>query len=178
MKKVLFLICFMVLSAGIMAQNRAVDRLFDKYAGQDGYTTVYISKYMFQMFQNLEGVEDEEIAEIQSVFGKLNGIKILAVDDEAKIGKGLNFYDEIMKDLNRNEYEELMVVKDSESDVVFLAKEEDGVIVELLLIVGGDSDNALIAITGEIDLSTIGKISQSMGIEGMEKLEELEEEQE
>ena len=178
MKKVLFLICFMVLSAGIMAQNRAVDRLFDKYAGQDGYTTVYIAKYMFQMFQNLEGVEDEEIAEIQSVFGKLNGIKILAVDDEAKIGKGVNFYDEIMKDLNRNEYEELMVVKDSESDVVFLAKEKDGVIVELLLIVSGDSDNVLIAITGEIDLSTIGKISQSMGIEGMEKLEELEEEQE
>ena len=168
----------MVLSAGIMAQNRAVDRLFDKYAGQDGYTTVYISKYMFQMFQNLEDIEDEEIAEIQSVFGKLDGIKILAVDDEAKIGKGVNFYDEIMKDLNRNDYEELMVVKDSESDVVFLAKEEDGVIVELLLIVGGDSDNALIVITGEINLSTIGKISQSMGIEGMEKLEELEEEQE
>ena len=86
----------------------------------------------------------------------------------------MNFYDEIMKDLNRNEYEELMVVKDSESDVVFLAKEDNGIIVELLLIVGGDSDNALIAITGEIDLSTIGKISNSMGIEGMEKLNEIE----
>ena len=168
----------MILSATMMGQNRSVDRLFDKYAGQDGYTTVYISKYMFSMFANLEDVKDDDLAEMQKVFGKLTGIRILAVDDEAKTGKGVNFYDEIMKDLNRNEYEELMVVKDSESDVVFLAKDEDGVIVELLLIVGGDSDNALIAITGEINLSTIGKISHSMGIEGMEKLEDIDKKKE
>ncbi len=174
MKKVLFLTCFMVLSAALLAQNKAVDQLFDKYAGQEGYTTVYISKYMFQLFQNLEGIEDDDLEEMQQVFGKLDGIKILTVEDEHKVGKGVNFYDEIMKDLDRDDYEELMVVKDSESDVVFLAKEDHGVIVELLLIVGGDSDNALIAITGEIDLSTIGKISHSMGIEGMEKLEDIE----
>jgi hypothetical protein len=174
MKRVLFFICIVGLSTSLIAQNRSIDRLFDKYSGQDGYTTVYISKYMFNMFSNLEGVEDDDLAEMQSVFGKLDGIKILAVEDENVTGPGVNFYDEIMKDLNRNEYEELMVVKDSESDVVFLAKEDDGIIVELLLIVGGESDNALIAITGEIDLSTIGKISHSMGIEGMEKLDEIE----
>lgn len=174
MKKALFLICFAGLSIALAAQNRAVDRLFDKYAGQDGFTTVYISKYMFTMFAQLDGLEDEELTEMREVFGKLDGIKILAVDDADVVGKGLNFHDEIMKDLDRNEYEELMVVKDSESDVVFLAREEKGVIVELLLIVGGESDNALIAITGEINLSTISKISQSMDIEGMEKLEELE----
>jgi hypothetical protein len=80
-----------------------------------------------------------------------------------------------MKDLPRNEYEELMVVKDSESDVIFLAREEGGVIVELLLIVSGDDDNALIAITGEIDLNTIAKLSKAMNIDGMEELENLEE---
>ena len=85
MKKVLFLISFLILSVSLMAQNRAVDRLFDKYAGQDGYTTVFISKYMFSMFANLEGLEDDDLEEMQSVFGKLNGIKILAVDDEAAI---------------------------------------------------------------------------------------------
>jgi hypothetical protein len=68
-----------------------------------------------------------------------------------------------------------MVIKDSESDVIFLAKEDGGVIVELLLIVGGEGDeNVLIAITGEIDLNTIAKLSETMNIEGMEELENLE----
>ncbi len=80
-----------------------------------------------------------------------------------------------MKDLPRSEYEELMVVKDSESDVIFLAREESGVIVELLLIVSGDDDNALIAITGEIDLKTIAKLGSALDIDGMEELENLEE---
>lgn len=159
-----------------VAQNKSVDRVFDKYSGMDGFTTVYISKYMFSMFANLEGVEDEEVDEVQSLFGKLTGIKILAVDNDTVLGEGVNFFDEIMKDLPRNEYEELMVVKDSESDVVFLAREDKGTIIELLLIVGGKgSENALIAITGEIDLSTIAKLSHTLDIDGMDELEKLEE---
>ena len=176
MERILLLFCLIGLPCGIFAQNRAVDRLFDKYAGREGFTTVYISKYMFTMFANMDDAEDEDLEEMQEVFGKLDGIRILAVEDENLLGKGLNFYDEIMKDLDRSDYKELMVVKDAESDVVFLAREENGKIIELLLIVGGDTDNALIAITGEINLNTIGRISQSMDIEGIEKLEELEEE--
>ena len=176
MKKLLLIISFIGLSAIIMGQNNSIDRVFDKYAGQEGFTTVYISKYMFSMFSNLEGVEDDDLEDVQDVFGNLTGIKILAVDDPEALGKGVNFFDEIMKDLPRDRYEELMVVKDSESDVVFLAREEDGVIIELLLIVGGEGDeNALIAITGEIDLSTIAKLSETMDIDGMEELENLEE---
>lgn len=175
MKKLLFIICFIGISALGFAQNKSIDRVFDKYAGQEGFTTVYISKYMFSMFSNLEGVEDEDIKEVQDVFGKLTGIKILAVDDPSVLGEGVNFYDEIMKDLPRDRYEELMVVKDSESDVIFLAREEKGVIIELLLVVGGQGDsNALIAITGEIDLNTIAKLSKTMDIDGMEELENLE----
>ena len=175
MKKLLFIVCFIGVAGLALAQNKSIDRVFDKYAGMEGFTTVYISKYMFSMFSNLDGVEDKDLKDVQDVFGKLTGIKILAVDDPAVLGEGVNFYDEIMKDLPRDRYEELMVVKDSESDVVFLAREENGVIVELLLVVGGEGDsNALIAITGEIDLNTIAKLGQTMDIEGLDELENLE----
>ena len=82
-----------------------------------------------------------------------------------------------MKELPREKYNELMVVKDKDSDVVFLSREEKGVIVELLLIAGGadESDNVLISIQGEIDLETISKLSKTLNIEGMESLEEIDE---
>ncbi len=172
MKRLFFIICLIGFTTAIFAQNKSIDRVFDKYAGQEGFTTVYISKYMFSMFANLDNVEDKDMDEVKQIFGKLNGIKILASEDGSPVG--INFYEEIMKDLPRQEYEELMVVKDSESDVVFLAREDRGVIVELLLIVSGDDDNALIAITGEIDLNTIAKLSSALDIDGMEELENLE----
>jgi UDP-N-acetylenolpyruvoylglucosamine reductase len=130
---------------------------------------------MFDMFRS-DDVGDKDAEELNKVLGKLNSIKILTVEDPAFIGEGVNFYDEIMKELPREKYNELMVVKDKESNVVFLSREEKGVIVELLLIAGGSevSDNVLISIQGQIDLETIGKLSKTLDIEGMENLEEIE----
>ena len=177
MKKVVVLLLCSMITVTLAAQVSPVDKLFDKYAGQEGYTMVYITKYMFSMFAQLNDKEsDKDAEELGKVLGKLDNIKILAVDDEASIKGKVNFYDEIMKELPRNEYNELMVVKEKDSDVVFLAREVKGVIVELLLIAGGtsNSDNVLISIQGVIDLENIAKISKGLGIEGMKSLEELE----
>jgi hypothetical protein len=157
------------------AQNGPVDKLFDKYSGKDGYTTVYITKYMFNMFKETE--KSDEPDELNKVLGKLNSIKILAVEDPEIVTPKTNFYDEIMKELPREKYNELMVVREKDSDVVFLAREEKGVIVELLLIAGGSnaSDNVLISIQGEIDLENISKLAKGLNIEGMEELEKIDE---
>ena len=165
-----------MIPALMTAQKSPVDKLFDKYSGKDGYTTVYITKYMFQMFKNTDQMNSGDAADFNKVLGKLDNIKILAVDDDSKIEGKVNFYDEIMKELPRDQYNELMVVKDKDSDVVFLAREKDGVIVELLLIAGGssNSDNVLISIQGVIDLENIAKLSRGLGIEGMESLERMD----
>jgi len=167
-----------IIPALIKAQNTPVDELFDKYAGRDGFTTVYITKYMFDMFRSheVDGEDSEDAEDINKVLGKLNSIKILSVEDSAVFGSGVNFYKEIMKELPREKYNELMVVKDKGSDVVFLAREEKGVIVELLLIAGGAdaTDNVLISIQGQIDLESIGKLSKTLNIEGMESLDEID----
>jgi len=87
---------------------------------------------------------------------------------------GINFYKEIMDELSLDEYEELMVVKEKDQDIKFLVKEKEDTIVELLLVIGGEGNNALISIRGIIDLKSISKLSKSMNIEGLEKLEEID----
>jgi hypothetical protein len=169
MKKIVFFLSFILLSFATMAQKDAVDALFDKYAGKDGFTTVIISSKMFSLFQDLD-VEDDEFNDMMS---SLKSIRILA-SDETLTDLNINFYDEVMKDLNEDDYEELMVVKEKDKDVKFLIKERDGKIIELLLVSGGKGDNALISIRGNIDLKNISKLSRSMDIEGLDKLEKLE----
>jgi len=171
MKKITLILSFMLVSLVTMAQRDAVDALFDKYAGKEGFTTVIISSKMFSLFQDME-VEDDEFNKMMS---GLQSIRILATDETMK-DKTINFYDEVMKELNENDYEELMVVKEKDHDVKFLIKERNGRVTELLLVAGGKGgDNALISIRGDIDLKTISKLARSMDIEGMEQLEKLEE---
>lgn len=166
MKKVLITLLLLISTNLIMGQKSPVDKLFDKYSGKEGYTSVFISKYMFDLFSNVS-TEDEDLNQI--VRG-LSSIKILATEEDVK---GVNFHDEIMRELPAKDYKELMIIKEKDQDLKFLVKDINGRIVELLLIIGG-SDNALICIQGEnINLKNISNLSKSMKIDGLENLDKI-----
>jgi len=152
-----------------MAQNSAVDKVFDKYSGKDGYTTVYISSFMFNMLNSLE-TDDPEYNEFKKATAGIKSIKILTQDG----GDSEAFGNELMEMLPRSEYQEMMVVKDQDEDVLFLAREEGGKISEFLLIVSGDGDDVLIAIQGDINLESIASIAAGLDMPGLENLEDLE----
>ena len=168
---IVMLLTFMI-SVSAMSQKDPVDRIFDKYSGQEGYTTVYISSKMFSLFADM----DPDDQELQDMMNGLKSIRILASDDSDESGgDGINFYKEVMKDLAVEKYEELMVVMDGNQDLKFLIREENGKIVELLLVGGGDGDNVLISIRGIIDMKNIGKIGKALDVEGLENLEKIDE---
>jgi hypothetical protein len=154
----------------LSAQQSAVDKVFDKYSGKDGYTTVYISSFMFNLLNSLE-TDDPEYDDFKKATSGITAMKILTQDgdDSEDFGK------ELLEQLPRSEYKEMMVVKDDEEDVLFLAREEGGRITEFLIIVSGSGDDALIAIQGDIDLESISSIASGLDMPGMENLEELDE---
>ena len=157
----------------LFGQKDAVDRLFDKYGGKDGYTTVYITSKMFSMFSEAQ-VDDPEFNQMMK---NLKSIRILATDDNVARADNVNFYDEVMKSLPVDEYEELMVVQQKDQKVKFLMKEKDGKVVELLLVVGGKDDNAVIDIRGIIDMKQIARLSKAINVTGMDELQKLNDSQ-
>jgi hypothetical protein len=171
MKKLVVLTWLILWVAPAFTQNYAIDKLFEKYSGKEGYTSVVISSKMFDLFSEMQ-TDDPEF---QNVIKGLKSIKILATDETWKEQGKVNFYNEIINELPMSQYEELMVVKEKDQDVKFLVREEGGQIVELLLIVGGTEENALISIQGIIDLKSISKLSKAMNIEGLENLEKIDE---
>lgn len=166
-KIVLAFIIMTSISLSIFAQKNPVDRLFDKYGGKDGFTTVYISGKMFSLISDIQD-EDDELKESMS---NIESIKILTTEDDSLVNPEINFYNEVIKDLEVDEYEELMIVKEKNQDVKFLVKEENGKIVELLLLVGGKGNNAMISIRGLIDLESISQISKSINEQGIVDIE-------
>lgn len=153
-----------------LAQKDPVDRVFEKYSGKEGFTTVYITSKMFSLFSEAE-VEDEEFNDLVN---SLKSIRILATDDSENSDASINFYKEIMDELPVDEYEELMVVQEKDQQLKFLVKEKEGRIVELLLVAGGSGDNALIDIRGNIDLKKVAQLSKMINVEGMEQLQNIE----
>jgi hypothetical protein len=146
MKKIILNLVLLISPFLLIAQNTPVDELFEKYSGKEGFTSVYITSYMFSMFADME-TEDPEFDELVK---NLTGIKILATDEN--YSGNVNFYTEIINKIPLSKYKELMVIKEKDQDVKFLIHEKDGKITELLLIAGGKNENALISIQGNIEL--------------------------
>jgi hypothetical protein len=168
MKRIVLGGMLMIFTLSTFGQKSAVDKVFDKYSGKDGYTTVYISSYMFNLMSSLES-DDPDLDEFKKATAGINSIKILTQDG----GNSEAFGEELIAMLPRSEYKEMMVVKDQEEEVLFLAREEGGKITEFLLIVSGGGEDALIAIQGDIDMESISKIASGLDMPGLENLEDL-----
>jgi hypothetical protein len=172
MKKILLIIGILGFVNGAFAQS-IIDKLYEKYSGAEGYTSVYISKYMFDMFRSNNN-PPENAGDIDKVISKLNCIKILVTDDDPATPVPVDLYGEMMKVLPGSAYKEIMVVREKDQNIKFFTKESKGRVVELLMVIGGKAESVLISIQGEeIDMKNISKLAREMNIEGMDKLQNM-----
>jgi len=80
MKKSILLSLIVLVPLLAIGQNSVVDKLFKKYGGQDGFTTITINQGLLKMISQL----DENDEDMQALAG-IKTIKILAVEDDAKV---------------------------------------------------------------------------------------------
>jgi hypothetical protein len=169
------LLAVVALSAMTNAQS-PFDKFYEKYSTQDGYTSVNISKELFQMFASMgDNDKDTSAQEMKKVINQLNGLKVLSCKpDSLKPGKATIFYNEAVAIFNNSNYKELMTVNDDGSNIRFLTRQDGkGKIAEMVMMAKGKDEIVVLDMTGQIDLSTISKISKSMNIHGMENLQKM-----
>jgi hypothetical protein len=161
----------MLTSFATFAQGDAISRFFSKYQNDETFSQVTISSKMFSMLTNME-VDDVEDQEVINAISKLKGLRILA-KEETRDGRVL--YKEALSMIPVKEYEELMSVRDDDKDMKFFIKETSpGKIGELVMVAGGAEEFMVLTLFGEIDLKQIGKIGSKMDIDGLDKLNKLD----
>ena len=153
-----------------MAQTDAITRYFDKYLDDENFTVVYITPKMFQMIAKLD-LKDKDMKDVKEALQDLKGLRILQTEVNA-----LQHYKEVVAQFNAAEYELLMTVRDKGENVRFWTKESNGVISELLMLVGGTKEFTLISFIGNIDLNKISKLANKLKIDGTEHLEKVKNE--
>lgn len=161
MKRLLILLVLLVPLFGMAQENSPVDKLFNKYANRDGFTTVNISGKLLSFASKLDDSKSDEA----SMLEKISGIRILSVEDSV-LNKKLNFYKELEADgfFKDNKYESLMDVTEKDQVVRFYGRNgAKGKLSELLLVIGGNS-NTLISIRGVINPDDIGKLTGSLNL--------------
>ena len=126
MKRTMVAGVLILLGMTTFGQNSAVDKVFDKYSGKDGYTTVHISSFMFNLMNSLE-VDDPEYNKFKKATSGINSVRILTQDG----GESVSFGKELLEMLPKKEYQEMMKVKDQ----VLMVEVETLMVDQVILII-------------------------------------------
>ncbi|HZV43615.1 MAG TPA: DUF4252 domain-containing protein [Saprospiraceae bacterium] len=164
----LSLLTLLIATLSATAQEDAITKYFNKYIDDTTFTSVYISPKMFNMVSKVE-IKDMD-PDVQAVIASMKGLRILHTEKNAP-----KYYQEALKVINTKEYEVLLTARDKGENVRFMVKESGDIIQELLMIVGGEKDFALLSFIGNIDLKKIGKLAEALDIDNLEYLKNLDE---
>jgi len=158
MKRVALFLLALAIPALMMAQNDAIDKLINKYKGQEGVTVVNIGPELFQM---VKGMEIEDLKDQDIPLDKVSSVRILTIEDNEALAN-VNFYNELKSDFDVSNLQEVMTVDDGGEVVRMWMRNDGGNVQEFLLIVGGD-DNVLIHITGDFNMNDLQGLAESFG---------------
>jgi len=143
----LFVIFF---ASGTYAQNQSFGRIFDRYADKDGFVTVRVSNPSSLLFGT--GCTNSDLT--------ISSVKVLTVQD-SNLNSTVNFYNEIVPQINRTGYEELITIKKKGEKAILLCKRDRTHIKEMLFVSGG-KNNVMFEITGSMTLAQARTITNQV----------------
>jgi len=155
--------------------------IFDKYEDNDNVTFVAMQPKMFQMLAKMSvNSDDPEAKEFFEFVNSITSFKVIQTEDKA-VTSDISSW--VTNRIKSTSYEELMRVRDGDSNVKFYVKEgkDDDHVKELLMFVTGIKDlnlevngrkleTVLLSLSGDIDLKKIGKLTEKMDLPGGDQL--------
>ncbi|WP_405414261.1 DUF4252 domain-containing protein [Maribacter sp. Asnod1-A12] len=174
MKKILILALLVLAPVIISAQD-----IFEKYEDNDKVTFVAMQPKMFQMLGKMSvSSDDPEAKEFFELVNSITSFKVITTED-ASISKDVDSW--VTNRLNSSSFEELMRVRDGNSNVKFYVKEgkDSNHVKELLMFVTGLKDidingkkleTVLLSLTGDINLQSVSKLTDKMDLPGGDQL--------
>ena len=145
---------------------------FDKFEDIEGVTSVIVNQKAFSLMSKIGSESDEEYL---SLIQNIESLKVFATES-AEVSKKME--SEVKGYLKSANLEELMRVKDGDSNVTIYVKEgkSEDYVKELFMFVKGgsetDKESVIISLTGNIDLNQIAKLTDKMDLPGGEHLKQ------
>mgnify|MGYP006078171405 FL=1 len=162
--------------------------IFERYANADDVSLVSISPKMFKMLGQISiGGDDPEAQEYLEMVSSINNFKVL-ISGNDEVSAEISRY--ASKEFSSYDLEELMTVKDADTDVTFYVKsgKSDDRVEKLIMYVKGVNseiiensplngrsiETILMIIEGDIDLNKISKLTDKMNLPGGKQLKKAQ----
>lgn len=161
MKKLIISALILTFGISLFAQPAGFDRLYYEYKGEEGVVALKIPGFVMKLAGSIADLDHEEKALLKS----LRSVTVLTIEEE-HLYPGVNFAKEINLSNMKGGYKMLLEVHDGNEDVFIAAREKNGKLRDLIVVVGG-GDNVLVHVRGRMDSDLLENLA---GVAGVDEL--------
>ena len=159
MKKLLISTFILAVGISLMAQPIQFDRLYYQYKGEEGVVALRIPGFVMKLAGAIGDLDQEE----RTLLRSLRSVTVLTIDDP-QLYPGVNFTEEIHLSFTDEPYRLLMEVHEEDEDVIIAAREKNGKVRDLIVVIGGD-DNVLVHVRGRMDCDLLENLADVAGVD-------------
>ncbi|MGM9760043.1 MAG: DUF4252 domain-containing protein [Parabacteroides sp.] len=152
MKRIHYIVCWVVCLLPLTTTGFAQKNLFDKFADMDHVTSVYISKTMFQMMPGMEA----QGLNLTNMKNKVESLQVISTAEAGIKEQMKKAFGDVGK-----QHEELMRIKDGNTRATFYVRKKGELIQELILLADTEKEFSVIQLLGNFTLQDIQEITQS-----------------
>ncbi|BEH00148.1 hypothetical protein BSYN_24120 [Bacteroides sedimenti] len=155
MKRVLLIICIVLLAGKVSAQDFA-SRFLEKHLPDTNLTCVTISPKMMEKVMNLEVDGEQDMMEMIS---KLKSMRMVTTEVN-----GQKYYNEALKVLEKNSgrFEPYLSFEDKSENYQIMIRKKKNAIIELVMLMREADNFTVINFTGNMSQDFIARLAKSM----------------
>lgn len=158
--KNIILLFVMLLPALSMAQSRAVDQLKERFKGNEEVTSLSFSGNFLNMASwfTSDNEEDEAVKDLIKGIDRMN-ILTIPIGGNGIPKKEVK---DLRKDISKEDFEDLMVIRDGNDRINVMIKEKDGIISHLLMLINDDQDLTILDFSGHISMDDVALLTDNV----------------
>lgn len=159
MKRTILSLIIMAAGLSLFAQPEGINRLYYTYKGEEGVVALRIPGFVMKLAGSMADLDREE----KQLLRSLRSVTVLTIEEE-HLYPGVNFTEEVDISDMRGGYQLLLEVHDGDEDVVIAAREKNGKVTDLIVVVGG-GDNVLVHVRGRMDSDLLENLAEVAGVD-------------
>ena len=164
MKKVIYTLALAAFcSFQSFGQDAAINRFFSEYETKDDVTLISLSGKAFELAHQID-VDSEEAEDYKRLAGQITGFKML-IDNNDSDAKGTA--KRARRELS-GKFEDLITIREKDADIKIVINEANGIVTEVVAIIGSENDFVLASIIGQIKLSDVSDITKQFSSMGQD----------
>ena len=159
MKKLLISTLILIFSITLFAQPAGFNRIYYQYKGEEGVVALKIPGFVMKLAGSIADLDRKE----RELLRSLRSVTVLTIE-ESDLYPEVNFTEEINLSNMTKGYRILLEMHDGEEDVIIAAREKNGKLRDLIVVVGG-TDNVLVHVRGRMESDLLENLAEVAGVD-------------